>query len=335
MAALTEERVRALIGEAIGTAVGNGGAIHTAASNLIEEQSRPEGSIYKAFSGAFDAKADAEFPFRAVLRGLSAAQWRAAWEAIKADPDHVSSVMDSLPSPGSGMSQFLALHAAMKSAPKKSWKQLCLPQFGGGADTLQVFLSERAETSTDDNVKALSRAVLALYQLVEKRFTTMQHIEKSSPGKVEGQKIALMPFVYQSIKAFKHRTVKPSACVQLHTDILMKDFGQDLLLGLVVLREGTSGNGAAAAKPGATVDPSGQKRSQQPFQQGPPEKNPRVFGPGGASAAEAEWEAEADVTDTGAVAELEDQVDCLVTGEEVSDAGQKAAEDTAYVAPQA
>ena len=247
MANITEERTRVLIEEAIAAAVRDGGAVHAATTAVIAEQSRAGGGIHTAFSGAFDTRADAEFPYRAVLRGLSAAQWRATWASIKVDPDDVSAVMDSLTAPGSAMGQIMAFsaarpenadlaafkqHAAMKSAPKKSWKQLCYPEQGGGPDTLQVFLSERAETSTDDNVKALARAILSFYHLIEKRYTTMQNMKKGSTYKVEGQKLALMPFVYQCIKSFKHRTVKPSACVQLRHDVLMKDFGQDLFLGL-------------------------------------------------------------------------------------------------------
>ena len=151
----------------------------------------------------------------------------------------------------------------MKSAPEKSWKQLCYPEQGGGPDTLQVFLSERAETSTDDNVKALARAILSLCHLIEKRYTTMQNMKKGSTDKVEGQKLALMPFVYQCIKAFKHRTVKPSACAQLHHDILMKDFGQDFLLGLAALVEGALGLEPAPGGPSGRVErpeaPSGAR----------------------------------------------------------------------------
>ena len=77
----------------------------------------------------------------------------------------------------------------MKHAPKVTWKALCLPSHGGGADRLQVFLTERSE-SPDAAIRALARSILSLYHLVERRYTVIQAIKKNGPQKAERQRAA-------------------------------------------------------------------------------------------------------------------------------------------------
>ena len=95
---------------------------------------------------------------------------------------------------------------------------------------------ERAETSNDNLIKALARAILALYVLLEKRFTVSQNVKKNGPDKSANQRQDLMPLVYESIKSFKRRTAKATASVQLDNEVLLRDFGVDIVLGEAKLR---------------------------------------------------------------------------------------------------
>ena len=103
----------------LGNAVQPGGQVHTLAE-------------------AFNVQADAEYPWRSVLRKLSVPEWDAAWKGLVVDPDHVDALSAAMSD--SAMATIMALHAAhpsdpdltalkrftaMKHAPKVSWKALC------------------------------------------------------------------------------------------------------------------------------------------------------------------------------------------------------------------
>ena len=204
--AVNEERVKALIGEvlagdrpiaaaisaAVAQAVASGGPFTQPVKALIDsafgEALASGGSVQKVAEASFDVQADHEFPFRAHLRKLTTREFAAAWKALVVDPDHLAALSDAMTE--GHMATIMALgaahphnneiadlknHAAMRHAPKQTFKSLCLPERGGGPDKLQVFLSERGESS-NANVRALARALLALYLFIERRFTVQQTV---------------------------------------------------------------------------------------------------------------------------------------------------------------
>ena len=93
----------------------------------------------------YDRRADAEFPYRAKLRGLSITDWVAAWRDLVVDQDQVSWTLQAVEN-NSSLATILALQAAnpanaelqelrrastARYAAKLSWKALCLPSHGG------------------------------------------------------------------------------------------------------------------------------------------------------------------------------------------------------------
>ena len=280
-----EDRVKALIDEAIATACAPSGAVHAAVLASITKEVGVDGTIGVAATRAvgeglsratripdFQAQADADFPFRKVLRNLSPDQIRRAWFAIMVDTDQLEeSVTESLADPKDPMATIYALHAAhpsnselsalkssaaLRHAARTTWKQLCFPEQGGGPDRLQVYLGERAESS-DQAVRALARAILALYHLIEKRATVLASKKKTAPAKHAAQKLALMPYVYECIKSFKRRCIKPSAAVALDSELLLRDFGIDLILGSVALETKAATAPSDSAGAGASGQVSG------------------------------------------------------------------------------
>ena len=234
----------------------------------------------------FDMRGDAAYPFRKVIRAATATQLAAAWQAMMVDPDHIQSLSEGIHE--SGFATILALHAthpenpelerlkqhvALKNAPRQKWKKLCLPAFGGGSDRLQVFLLERVESSQDNLIKALSRSVLALYLLLERRYTVSQNVKKNGVQKSESQRSELMPLVYESIKAFKRRTTKSTASGPIDNEVLLRDFGLDVMLGQSKLLINSSGAGIKRGTelsdgrphklPKQPVPPIGSEPSQQ------------------------------------------------------------------------
>ena len=93
-----------------------------------------------------------------------------------------------------------------------------------------MFLSERAEAGSEPPVKALARSILAMYHLIEKRYTVAQNIKKNGPEKAASQRVEMMEFVYHAIKAYKKRTTKASASNRLDSEVLMHDYGTDLIM---------------------------------------------------------------------------------------------------------
>ena len=262
MAAVNEERVKALIAEALSESgpialaisstvaqamVPNGPLeqpVHAAIDEAFAAASMTGGTIQKVADDSFNQKADAVFPFRAHLRGMTPRDFAAAWRALVVDPDHLAALSDAMSEgpmatimalgaahPGNTEIKDLKAHAAMRHAPKQTFKGLCLPGQGGGPDKLQVFLTERGESS-DPNVRALARALLAMYFMIEKRFTVQQTIKKNGPEKAARQRLQMMPIVYDAIKSFKRRTTKVSASDTLHNEVLLRDFGVDILTAL-------------------------------------------------------------------------------------------------------
>ena len=256
---MEDARVKELIGEAaaangavtvaiqaaIVSSLGDTGAVqmHIQAALAAFLQGPVQEAIDKAKSEFdFDTRGDAEYPFRKILRGASAPQLEAAWQSMMVDPDHIQSLCEGIND--NGLATILALqathpdnpdlrlkqHAALKNAPRQKWKKLCLPELGGGSDRLRIFLLERAETCGDNLIKALARAILALYVLLERRFTVSQNVKKNGPQKADIQRQQLMQLVYESIKAFKRRTTKATAVVPLDNEVLLRDFGIDIMM---------------------------------------------------------------------------------------------------------
>eukprot|EP00959_Pyramimonas_sp_CCMP1952_P423794 8877365-Pyramimonas_sp.AAC.1 len=104
MASISEERAKELIEQAIATAVAPGGAVYAAVVEQLQTAAGPGGAVqiatdaaleaseakllkeFHELHGDFDKKADDRFPWRAVLRRMSAPQWKAAWDVVT-DPD--------------------------------------------------------------------------------------------------------------------------------------------------------------------------------------------------------------------------------------------------------
>ena len=250
-----------------------GAAIAQALSN------NPAGDILQAIQGDFNQRADHEFPWRARLRALGPVEFANAWKNLVVDPDHLHALSEAISenpqmatimaleaaSPNNAELTALRRHTAMKHAPRVSWKSLCLPSHGGGSDRLQVFLGDRAEVG-EDNTRALARSILTIYHIMEKRHTVQQNLKKNAHHKAEIQRVELMGIVYETIKAYKRRTCKPSAANDLHTAIFMRDFGMDLIMAQSQLITKAS---AAVALAAAARLGSGE----------PPRKAPRVEPP--------------------------------------------------------
>ena len=263
---MEESRVRELIEESLGEAGAVKLAIQSALSSSIGELGAVKIHVQTALAACLDGpiqdainkaksemaledRADKEYPYRKILRAATPSLMSAAWRSLMVDPDHIQALSEGLHE--SGVATILALqathpdnpdllqlkqHAAMKNAPRVTWKSLCLPSRGGGSDRLQVFLLERAESCEDHLIRALARAVLALHMLLEKRYTVSQNLKKNGPRKSELQRAELMPLVYECIKAFKRRTTKVTSAARLDNEILLHDFGVDVMIGEAHMR---------------------------------------------------------------------------------------------------
>jgi len=301
---MDEEAVKALIANAIDEASKPGGKAYQAvvayfgagqpgtqavdvaaagaAARAVSQALLPGGEITAAFAKEFDQRADAEYPYRRKLRSLSTAEWSAAWKHLVIEADSATQAADAVAA-DPAMANVLALQAAypqnaellalrnataMKYAAKLSWKSLCLSEFGGSSERLQVFLQERAD-SQDDAVKALARSLLHLYSLLEKRYTVPQALKKNGPAKAAKQRGELMNLLYLVIKSYKKRTTKASASSSLDAEVLLRDFGVDVLLGeaTLALRDAPQKRPAAATGP------------QSSGSNGPPAKAPRAAEP--------------------------------------------------------
>ena len=110
--------------------------------------------------------------FGKIQEEMSCADYCVTWRAMMVDLDHIQSLSDGI-SDGSMVtilalqaahpdnSDLLALkrHAALKHAPKVTWKSLVLPYEGGGSDRLHVW--ERRYRSTVNSNKALPLSRMA------------------------------------------------------------------------------------------------------------------------------------------------------------------------------
>ena len=185
-------------------------------------------------------KVKGEYPFITHLASMDTARYKAAWKALLTDPDNTESLLDSFQDsavanimalaaahPGVSEVQRLKAAAALRNAPKVSFKQLCLPSKGGGADKLQVYMAAKGDDPSHD-VRALARSVAQLYLLIEKRYTSLQTIKKGGPTKAETQRQEMMEFVYHTIKAYKLRTTKPTAVATADHTYLYLVHAQDL-----------------------------------------------------------------------------------------------------------
>eukprot|EP00959_Pyramimonas_sp_CCMP1952_P049521 1034468-Pyramimonas_sp.AAC.1 len=82
----------------------------------------------------------------------------------------------------------------MKHAVRTKWKDLRLPERGGSSEKFRCHLGERAEAGRDQNVRALSRCVLVLYHLTEKRYTSVLTGDQANAAKAEAQRTTVMPW---------------------------------------------------------------------------------------------------------------------------------------------
>ncbi|CAK0833856.1 unnamed protein product [Prorocentrum cordatum] len=262
----------------------------SASTRAVSQALLPAGEITAAISKEFDQRADAEYPYRAKLRSLTTDQWSAAWRNLVVEAGAATQAADAV-AKDPAMANVLALQAAhpqnpellvlksaatLKYAARLKWKPICLPSFGGGSDRLPVFLQERAD-SQDSAVKALARSFLHVYSLLEKRHTVAQAAKKDGPAKAAEQRAELMDLVCFVIKSHKTRTTKASANSPLDTEIMVKDFGVDVLLGEAALAargvpqkrpaaaDRGSGSGGPSPKAARAVEPG-----QQPLQTGQP-----------------------------------------------------------------
>ena len=221
----------------------------------------PASDLSTLVKDEYDRRADAEFPYRAKLRGLSIADWVAAWRDLVVDQDQVSWTLQAVET-NSSLATILALQAANPTNPelqelrrastaryaaKLSWKALCLPSHGGSWEKLKNFLLEKADSPLD-NVKALARSLLVLVNLLDRRCTVVQSAKKTGPAKAAAQKAELMELIHLAIKQYKRRTTKASASVSLEHEVLLRDFAQDLLLADAALTaQAAAGKRAAAS----------------------------------------------------------------------------------------
>ena len=154
--AMGEEQIKSIIAESLA----EGGSILAAIKEQIKNALKEEGDIQQAIEATVssavsevrqeldrDASADIEFPFRKILRGMNCAEYVATWRSMMVDPDHIQSLSDGI-ADGSMVtilalqaahpenSDLLALkrHAALRHAPKVTWKSLVLPFHGGSSD---------------------------------------------------------------------------------------------------------------------------------------------------------------------------------------------------------
>ena len=318
----SEEQVKTLIAEAIEAATKPGGAIYNSVVERIteqlttatlpggtvyaavEESAKPGGVVHTAFTNEYNRAADQEYPWRAVLRSLTVSQWKATWEALTVDPDSVEAAGEAIEKSGNPAASLWGLSAAhpenkelealktrvaMKHAVRTKWKDLCLPERGGSSEKFRCHLGERAEAGKDQNVRALSRCVLVLYHLTEKRYTSVLTGTQANAAKAEAQRATVMEWVYYAIKAFKKRTLKPSAARAFDHEILLKDFGLDLVFGGVALLSTAAGQSRAndlkrlgadspqsASKARRLGDPSGTTASAGHCQSAAAGPDPRV-----------------------------------------------------------
>ncbi|CAK0828811.1 unnamed protein product, partial [Prorocentrum cordatum] len=222
------------IAEQLSTASLPGGTVYAA----VEESAKPGGAVHAAFTNEYNRAADEEYPWRAVLRNLTVTQWKATWEALTVDPDSVEAAGEAIEKSGNPAASLwgssaahpknkeleaLKTRVAMKRAVRTKWKDLRLPERGGPSEKFRRHLGDRAEAGRDQNVRALSRCVLALYHLTEKRCTSVLTSAQANAAKAEAQRATVMEWVYYAIK----------------------DFGLDLVFGEVALLSAAAGQSRA------------------------------------------------------------------------------------------
>ena len=245
--------IHVAIQNSLNSAIGEGGSIHGAVQNSFNSAIGEGGSIHGAVAAAIKeaalpAKAEAAYPCLKHLQGLTVEEYRAAWRALLVDSENSEHVLNSFSDQGvasvfglaaaytgNAELQRMKQAAIMKSAPKTSLKALCLAAKGGGPDKIQVYLSEKAESGPDD-VKALARALLMLFYMIEKRYTVLQATKKTAPTKAAAQRDEMMPFFYHTVKAYKKRTTKATAFSNNDTAALLAYHGTDMLVALTTMQ---------------------------------------------------------------------------------------------------
>ena len=76
-----------------------------------------------------------------------------------------------------------------------------------------------------------------------------------------------MPLVYHTIKAYKRRTTKASAAVPLDTQLLLRDFGRDIVVGQAVLFNRASGSSSQHTAQGepSVLPPNKRLRADEEY----------------------------------------------------------------------
>ena len=300
-----EDRVKAIVAEAITTATAPGGlvaaAVAAAAQTATAGQTVTEARVTEIAAERYNTAADAVFSWRADLRAMSTTRYKRAWDGLMASPEHEAAVLDALTQDGGPMLTLLGLQAThpenarlnerldelqrqavSAKLPKLKWKPLCLPQYGGGAHRLRCHLEDKAESpeaSTD--VRALAKSCLAIMTLLEKRYCVLSSSKKSAIIKAEQQQRDLMPVIYHTIKAYKRRTVKSAASLPVLSEILLQDFGLDVVMGHLFAVHSApqlfAGSPFASTSAGAARsrdEPAGKRPAAPP--PAPPPKRPHL-----------------------------------------------------------
>lgn len=253
--------IEKVVGEAISKGVLKGGLIEAGAvgvaKDILKEALGPSGNATicaqqqaneAVRAASYEIQSGKHYPYLKHLRSMTPEKFSTAWKGLMTDPDNVDAVIAAMGDQGfasimalsaayEGNSELKRLKeaAAMKSAPKVSLKDLCLKARGGGPDRLLVYLAEKSEAK-DADVKALARALQQIYYLVERRFTVAQSVKKSGPVKAEQQRQEMMQFLYQTYKAFKKRTSKATASLDLDREVLVREFAPDMLTALATMQ---------------------------------------------------------------------------------------------------
>ncbi|CAK0837439.1 unnamed protein product [Prorocentrum cordatum] len=162
-----------------------------------------------------DVQLDAAFPWGKTERETDPAEWAAGWRRIGVDSDWLSNAAENMQDPSVANSTAAIMAnpnrpgaerqkqaVALKSAPKKGWKNLCLAPFGGSPELLHNFLSTKA-TGGDKTIKA--------------------------------QRLEMMPAIFAGIKSMKRRAKKASARKPLEIAFMQRDFYLDWQLSLTHL----------------------------------------------------------------------------------------------------
>ncbi len=172
---MDEQGIKDLVAAAITEATAPGGAVMTAITTAIAAAATAraaaqtetvnaavaaaltaqgagaltEARVAEIVEGAFNARADSLFTWRADLRAMSTSRYSKAWASLTASPEHEAAVLEALTEDGGPMLTLLGHQASnpdndrlnkrleelqhqavMTKLPHLKWKSLCLPERG-------------------------------------------------------------------------------------------------------------------------------------------------------------------------------------------------------------